>query len=144
MGFTMNEAIEAESAGMAVHEMPIADHGVNAYGLTMAVNDKFLAAKPELVRGFLRATRRAVEATAADNAASVKALVAATSEMDSAREMKVLAKTTPFWFAKPGDVASFGTQTLQGWQQTVETAQRVGLVETAPQAKNLFAAGLEK
>jgi NitT/TauT family transport system substrate-binding protein len=144
MGFTMNEAIEAESAGMAVHEMPIADHGVNAYGLTMAVNDKFLAAKPELVRGFLRATRRAVEATAADNAASVKALVAATSEMDSARETKVLAKTTPFWFTKPGDLPSFGTQTLQGWQQTVDTAKRVGLVETAPQASKLFVAGLEK
>ncbi|HEY8356516.1 MAG TPA: ABC transporter substrate-binding protein [Ramlibacter sp.] len=144
MGFTMNEAIEAETAGMAVHEMPIADHGVHAYGLMLATNDKFLAAKPELVRGFLRATRRAVEATNADTVGSVKALVAAGSEMDSGREVKVLAKTRPFWVVKPGDMASFGTQTLQGWQQTVDTAQRVGLVETAPQAAKLFATGLEK
>jgi len=30
------------------------------------------------------------------------------------------------------------------WQQTAETAQRVGLVEKAPAAKDLFVPGLEK
>lgn len=144
MGFTMNEAIEAETGGMPVTEMPIADHGVAAYGLMLAANEKFLQSRPELVRGFLRATRRAIEATAADGAASVQALAAATSETDIAREMKVLAKTTPFWFAKGSGIATFGAQTQQGWQQTVETAQRVGLIEKAPAAKDLFAGGLEK
>jgi NitT/TauT family transport system substrate-binding protein len=144
MGFTMNEAIEAETSGMPVVEMPIADHGVAAYGLMIAANEKFLNDKPDLVRGFLRATRRAVEASAADSAAAVQALAAATSETDAARETKVLAKTKPFWFVKANDMASFGTQSQQGWQQTVETAQRVGLVEKAPAAKDLFVPGLEK
>jgi NitT/TauT family transport system substrate-binding protein len=144
MGFTMNEALEAEAAGTPVVEMPIADHGVAAYGLMIAANDKFIQSRPELVRGFLRATRRAVEASAVDEAAAVKALAGATSETDAVREMKVLAKTKPFWFVKANDVASFGTQTQQGWQQTVETAQRVGLVEKAPAAKDLFVSGLEK
>ena len=125
MGFTMNEALEAESGGMPVVEMPIADHGVAAYGLMIASSDKFIKSNPELVRGFLRATRRAVEASAADGAASVQALAAATSETDAAREAKVLAKTKPFWFVKGNDIAGFGTQTQQGWQQTVETARSI-------------------
>jgi NitT/TauT family transport system substrate-binding protein len=144
MGFTMNEALEAEAGGMPVAEMAVADHGVTAYGLMIAANDKVIQSKPDLVRGFLRATRRAIEASVADEAAAVKALAAATSETDPARELKVLTKTKPFWFVKPNDVGSFGTQTTQGWQQTAETAQRVGLVEKAPAAKDLFVPGLEK
>lgn len=144
MGFTMNESIEAETGGMPVVEMPIADHGVTAYGLMLAANEKLVQAKPEIVRAFLRATRRAVEASVADNAASVQALAAATSETNVAREMKVLARTAPFWSVKGKDIASFGTQTTPAWQETVETARRVGLVEKAPAAKDLFVPGLEK
>jgi ABC-type nitrate/sulfonate/bicarbonate transport system substrate-binding protein len=145
MGFTMNEAIEAESAGMPVTELSIADYGVTAYGLTLASNEKLLQSRPELVRGFLRATRRAVEATAADNAAAVQALAAASSEMDAVREAKVLTKSLPFWAARGTTIAAgFGAQSLQGWQQTVETAQRVGLVEKAPAAKDLFVPGLDR
>lgn len=144
MGFSMNEAIEAESAGMPVNELSIADYGVAAYGLTVATNDKLLQSRPEVVRAFLRATRRAVEATAADPTGAVQAVAAAASETDVQRELKVLAKTLPFWTVKGAALASFGGQTQQGWQQTVDTAQRVGLVEKAPSAKDLFVSGLEK
>jgi NitT/TauT family transport system substrate-binding protein len=144
MGFTMNETIEAESGGMAVTEMAIADQGVVAYGLMLASSDKFIASKPELTRAFMRATRRAVAASVADTAAAIQAVAASASETDSARETKVLVKTAPYWFVKPGDNASFGTQTMSGWQQTLDTAQLVGLVEKAPAAKDLFVAGLDK
>jgi NitT/TauT family transport system substrate-binding protein len=141
MGFTMNEAIEAESAGMPVTEMLIANQGVIAYGLTIATNDKFLKAQPELVRAFLRATRRAVEASAADNAAAVQALMKSVSELEAGREMKVLAKTAPFWSVQGKPIASFGSETPAGWQQTIETAKRVGLVETAPTVADVLADG---
>jgi NitT/TauT family transport system substrate-binding protein len=142
MGFTMNEAIEAESAGMPVNELMLADHGVTAYGLVLATSEKFLAGRPELVRGFLRATRRAVEASVADKAAAVQSLAKAASEMDAARELKVLNKTTPFWAVKGTDLSGFGSQSVQGWQQTAETAKRVGLIETLPATKDLIAAGI--
>ncbi len=141
MGFTMNEAIEAESAGMPVAEMLIANQGVTAYGLTIATSDKFLKAQLEIVRGFLRATRRAVEASAADSAASVEALTKSVSEVDVGRETKVLAKTVPFWSVQGKPLASFGIETAAGWQQTIETAKRVGLVETAPKVSDVLAEG---
>jgi NitT/TauT family transport system substrate-binding protein len=141
MGFTMNEAIEAESAGMPVTEMMVASHGVTAYGLTIAVGDKFLKAQPELVRGFLRATRRAIEASAADGAAAVQSVVKSTSEVDAPREVKVLAKTLPFWSVQGRPLSTFGTVTVTGWQQTIETAKRVGLVESAPAVADVLADG---
>jgi len=141
MGFTMNESIEAESAGMAVTEMMIAGQGVTAYGLTIATGDRFLKAQPEIVRAFLRATRKAIEASVAEPAAAVQAVAKSTSELDTAREAKVLQKTLPFWSVQGQSLASFGTQTSVGWQQTIDTAKRVALVETAPGVNDVQAAG---
>lgn len=141
MGFTMNEAIEAESAGMPVNEMMVANHGVSAYGLTIATGDKFLKAQPELVRGFLRATRRAIEASVADSAAAVQAVAKSTSEVDVPRETKVLAKSVPFWSVQGRPLSSFGSATVAGWQQTIDTAKRVGLVEIAPTVTDVLAEG---
>lgn len=141
MGFTMNEAIEAELAGMPVTEMLIANQGVIAYGLTIASGDKFLKAQPELVRAFLRATRRAVEASGSDGASAVQATSKSVSEMDAPREAKVLMKTAPFWSVSDKPLSSFGTQSVAGWQQTIETARRVGLIETAPAVTDVLADG---
>lgn len=141
MGFTMNESIEAESVGMAVNEMMIADHGVIAYGLTIVAGDKFLKAQPEVVRAFLRATRKAIEASSAEPAAAVQAVAKSASELDAAREAKVLQKTLPFWSVKGRPLASFGSQTSAGWQQTIDTAKRVALVETAPSVNDVQATG---
>jgi NitT/TauT family transport system substrate-binding protein len=141
MGFAMNEPLEAESAGMPVTEMLIANQGVHAYGLTLATSDKFLKAQPELVRAFLRATRKAVEASVADANAANQALAKVVSEVDVARENKVLARTAPFWSVQGKPLASFGTETAAGWQQTIETAKRVGLVEEAPKVADVLAEG---
>ena len=141
MGFTMNEAIEAEAAGMAVTEMLISNQGVVAYGLTIAGGDKFLKAQPDTVRGFLRATRKAIEASATDAAGAVQAVGKSVSELDAARETKVLQKTLPFWSVQGKTLASFGSQASAGWQQTIDTAKRVGLVETAPMVADVLATG---
>jgi len=39
---------------------------------------------------------------------------------------------------KAGDWSGFGSQTEQRWQQTIETARRVALVEKVPAAKDVF------
>lgn len=141
MGFTMNESIEAESAGMQVTELLIANYGVNAYGLTIATSDKFLKGQPEIVHAFIRATRKAVEASVADSNAANQAVAKSVSELDIARENKVLAKTAPFWSVQGKPLASFGSENAAGWQQTIETAKRVGLVEEAPKVADVLAEG---
>ena len=144
MGFTNVQPIELESAGMPPHELFISDHGVSAYGLTIASNDEFIAKQPALLSGFLRATKKAVQEVAAARQAGVDAVARSAPEISAAREMKALERTFPLWSAKAGDVASFGVQSEQGWQQTIDVAKRVGLVEKPPAPRNVYNASFLK
>lgn len=137
MAFTMNEPIEAETQGMPIHELFIADHGVNAYGLTVTSNDAFIGANGAALTRFLRATRKAVLEEGQEKRAAVQSVAKAVPEIDEARELKVLDRTLPFYAAK-GDLNGFGRQSEQAWQQTIDTARRLGLVEKAPAAKSLY------
>ncbi len=138
MGFTMNEPIEAETAGMPIHEIMIADAGVRAYGLTVASNERFIREKGDLVRGFLRASKLGMQDAAKDPQAAVAAVAKAVPETNTARELKVMAKTIPVWNSEDTRANGYGWQTEAGWQQTVDTVARLKLVEKAPSVKELF------
>lgn len=140
MGFAMNEPIEAEDAGMPVAQMPISEHGVHAYGLTLAANTAVLADHADAVAGFLRATRRAMRETIAEPVAAIQALVAAVPEINAGREAKVLAATVPYWAAAEG-ATGLAAQTKAGWQQTIATAKAVGLVDTPPPPAAVYVMG---
>jgi NitT/TauT family transport system substrate-binding protein len=138
MGFSMNEPVEAESAGMAVTLMPISDYGVNTYGLTLVANPDFMQQKPEIVKAFMRATLRSVAATTKDPASAVAAVAAAVAEADVKREAKVLEHTIPYWSSKETEARGFGWQTTERWQGTIDVAQKLGLIETTLKPDNVF------
>jgi NitT/TauT family transport system substrate-binding protein len=138
MGFSMNEPIEAESAGMPVSLMPISDYGVNTYGLTLVSNPDFMQQKPDLVKGFLRATVRAVAETVKHPADAVAAVAAAADEIDAKREGKVLEHTIAYWKSPDTEVSGFGWQTEQRWRDTIEVARKLGLIETALRPEDVF------
>jgi NitT/TauT family transport system substrate-binding protein len=138
MGFSMNEPVEAESAGMAVTLMPISDYGVNTYGLTLVANPDFMQQKPEIVKAFMRATLRSVAATTKDPASAVAAVAAAVAEADVKREAKVLEHTIPYWSSKETEARGFGWQTTERWQGTIDVARKLGLIETALKTDNVF------
>ena len=138
MGFSMNEPIEAESAGMAVSLMRISDYGVNTYGLTIAANPDFMQQKPEVVKAFMKATLRSVAETIKDPAAAVGAVTAAVAEIDAKRETKVLEHTLPYWQSKETDTGGFGVQTEQRWRDTIEVARKLGLIESALKTEDVF------
>lgn len=140
MGFTMNEPIEAETADMPVHEILISDHGVNAYGLTIATNDQFMEEHPDLLEGFLRATRKAMQAAEDDHQAAVDAVANAVPEINKERELKVLEKTIPFWSGPDTQSNGYGWQTEAGWSDTVNTAVTLELVQAAPAVSDLYTA----
>lgn len=138
MGFTMNEPIEAETAGMPIHEIMIADAGVRAYGLTIASNERFIREKGDLVRAFLRASKLGMQDAAREPQAAVAAVAAAVPEINTARELKVMAKTIPVWASEDTRANGYGWQTEAGWQQTVDTVTRLKLVEKAPAVREIF------
>ena len=141
MGFSMNEPIEAESAGMAVTLMPIADYGVNTYGLTLVANPDFMTQKPDVVKGFLKATVRSVAETIKDSSGAVAAVAAAVAETDVKRETKVLEHTIPYWKSPETEASGFGWQSEQRWRDTIEVARRLGLIETTLRPEDVFTNG---
>lgn len=138
MGFTMNEPIQAESAGTPVQEMLIADHGVKAYGLTLSSNDRFMKEHGDLVAGFLRATKRSMREASKNQRPVVEALAKAISEVDVERELKVLAKVLPFWSSPATAKEGYGWQTAEAWRETVNTAKTLGLIKTALAAESIY------
>jgi NitT/TauT family transport system substrate-binding protein len=138
MGFVMNEPIEAEDGGMKVHELLIADHGVHAYGLTIASNDRFMMEHPDQLKAFLRATIKAMHESATETKGAVEALVRAVSELDATHELKVLDRTIPFWTGRDTQAHGIGWQTDAGWTQTVDTAKLLGLIDTRPKPAAVY------
>ena len=110
MGFSMNEPIEAESAGLPVTVMAISDHGVDTYGLMIVSNPELISKNPALVKGFLKATARGMSDATKDPDAAVAALTKAVLEIDEAREAKVLDRTLPYF--QSDDKGAHGA----GWQ----------------------------
>jgi NitT/TauT family transport system substrate-binding protein len=138
MGFTMNEPIEAETQGMDVYELLVADYGVDAYGLTLATNNEFMAENPELVEGFLRATQRGMEAAEEEPQAAIDALMNQVEDLNEDRELQVLEKTVPFWHSDATDEHSLGWQTEEGWQSTADTALTLELISTELNASDIY------
>jgi NitT/TauT family transport system substrate-binding protein len=138
MGFSMNEPIEAESGGMAVTMLSISDYGVNAYGLTLVANPDYMQRQPEVVKAFMKATRRAVAEAVKDPVGAVAAVATAVAETDVPREAKVLEHTVPYWQSGEAEAGGFGWQTEQRWRDTIDIARRLGLIEAVLRPEDLF------
>jgi NitT/TauT family transport system substrate-binding protein len=138
MGFSMDEPISAESAGMPVNVLSISDYGVDTYGLTIVSNSKLMQSKPDVVKGFLTATGRAMNETIKDSAQAVAALTKAVEGADPDREAKVLARAVPYWRSKDTEERGLGWQTETRWQGTIDIARKLGLIETALRPEDVF------
>ena len=139
MGFSMNEPVEAESAGMPVTLMPIANYGVNSYGLTIVSHPELMAAEAGAGKGFHesdaargRRDHRRIPPRA------IAAVKAAVDETDVKRETKVLEQTIPYWQSKDTEAGGFGWQTEERWRETIDVARKLGLIETALKTDDVF------
>jgi NitT/TauT family transport system substrate-binding protein len=73
-GFAMTSAINLRSRGVPADDivvMHMHEHGLELYGNAVMASQKFLAEKPEAVRGFLRALIRGLRDTIADPAGAI-------------------------------------------------------------------------
>jgi NitT/TauT family transport system substrate-binding protein len=138
MGFTMNETIEAENAGMQINIMPISDFGVDVYGLTIVGNSALIEKNPELVKAFLRATHKGMALAAKDPAAAIDAIVKQVEASDGPLQTKVLAATAPFWTGPDTAGHELGWQSTARWQSTIDLAKKLGLIDRPVTPDELF------
>jgi NitT/TauT family transport system substrate-binding protein len=119
--------------------MPISNYGVNTYGPTIVSNPELMQQKPEIAKGFMKATLLSVAETIRDPAGAVAAVAAAVAETDTQREAKVLEHTIPYWQSKETETQGFGWQTEQRWRDTIDIAKKLGLIETTLRPEDVFA-----
>jgi ABC-type nitrate/sulfonate/bicarbonate transport system substrate-binding protein len=138
IGTSMTDPIEAETAGMPVHEIFIADAGVNTYGFTIATNAEMIGKRRDTLTRFLRATKKGMQEMAAEKVAAVQAVAKSADEIDVPRETKVFDRTLPFLTSKDTQVNGFGWQTEERWNETISTAAKLGLIDSRPAAADVF------
>src|SRR5918998_4372896 len=77
-GFSMSSYINLKSRGVPADDivvMLMSDYGVDLYGNTIIVSQKFAPEKPEAVKGFLRAIMKGVQDTVKDPSSSVDGVI---------------------------------------------------------------------
>ncbi|MDP9366067.1 MAG: ABC transporter substrate-binding protein [Chloroflexota bacterium] len=121
-----HETILAEREGFPVGLLRVEAWGVPPYyELVLVASERTVADDAEMVRRFLAATRRGYEAAAADPAAALDALAAASPDLDRAVEEEGLTLLIPTWTA--GGVA-FGTQEPARWADYAAWMAERGLI----------------
>lgn len=77
-GFAMSSYVNLKSRGVPAEDIVVllmSDYGVDLYGNTIMVSEKFAKEKPEAVKGLLRAIMKGVQDTAKDPASAVDAVL---------------------------------------------------------------------
>jgi NitT/TauT family transport system substrate-binding protein len=77
-GFSMSSYINLKSRGVPAEDivvMLMSDYGVDLYGNTIIVSEKFAKEKPEAVKGLLRAIMKGVQDTVKDPASAVESVI---------------------------------------------------------------------
>jgi NitT/TauT family transport system substrate-binding protein len=93
---------------------------------------------PALVKGFLKATRRAMSETAKNPAVAITALSKALPELDAKREAEVLARAIPLWYSDETRSHNLGWQTKDRWDSTIDVAYDLGLIDTKLNSADVF------
>jgi len=135
-GYVFGEflAVKNASRNREVKWMGFADHGISLYSNGIAVNNEFLKAKPNAVRGFVQASIRGLEFALANPDEAI-AIVAQNTETPAATLKEQLMVAVPLFKGKQG--AKLGSMTDAGWAET----QRI-MVEFAEQPRVVPAADL--
>lgn len=127
--YIANEPIQLRAQGFQVDVIPVADYAhLAANGLI--TNEKTIQENPELVRRFVRATLRGIEAARGDPDEAYeisKKYVEALAQADASVQKEVLSTSINFWNTDPP-----GASDPQAWENMQQVLLEMGLLK-APQ-----------
>jgi ABC-type nitrate/sulfonate/bicarbonate transport system substrate-binding protein len=75
-GYLVDEVVACEQRGIEINIIPMSEHGYTAYGQVYFTNDKFLKAKPDVVKRFFQASNRGWSEAVRDPHATATMIVA--------------------------------------------------------------------
>ena len=125
--YITNEPIQLRAQGFAVDVIPVADYAhLAANGLI--TNEKTLQGNPDLVRRFIKATLRSIEAVRSDPGAAYETsqkYVEGLATADEAVQKEILSTSIALWNTNPP-----GASDPQAWENMQATLLDMGLLKS--------------
>jgi NitT/TauT family transport system substrate-binding protein len=131
-GYGNNEPIQLESQGVKLNVIKVSDY----YPLAsdgIITSEQMITDEPELVRAFVRATLRGMQAVIDDEAAAFDTALTYIPEAqhgDVELQKKVLAATTPFWQSDLTKQNGLGYTDAESWKATHTFLREAGLLKS--------------
>ncbi|MDQ0151883.1 putative hydroxymethylpyrimidine transport system substrate-binding protein [Moryella indoligenes] len=135
-----HEVPQLEEEGFELNYFPLTDYGVpNFYELCFLTNEKLLQREPEVLRAFLRASKRGFEDFQADPEASLQILLDNQNEENFPLSPDVERKSAEILLPlMEQEDAPFLSQTEACWQQNIDWMYEQGLIERKPEPGELM------
>ena len=138
-----HEVPQLEEEGFSLNYFSPTEYGVpNYYELCLITNDSVLQDKPELAEKFVRAAKKGFADFKADPDAAVKLLLEKQNAENFPLSENVEKKSAAVLLPKmESDSAPFLSQTENCWQENIDWMKQEGLIQRAPELKELLSAG---
>lgn len=134
-GFITIEPLVAENAGAKVKSFLIADEGFNPYLVVLAVHERTMKARPELVKAFVVATHQGWSAYLKDPTATNKHMASLNKSLSLATFNRGAEVQKPL--IQPAGVA-LGSMTEARWQELIQQMKAIKLIKGDVKAQELF------
>ena len=138
MGAAGDQSFILRDKGVPVVDLIFADHGVNVLNLGIFVHEDLIKENPDLIRRFLRATKRSHEALEANYTKALQLLIGIKKEL----KMDLLKKQADSYYSRTKSPNSPGADMLYNvpgdWEMTVEIMKKYRNLEGEMNAKDFY------
>ncbi|SFZ86734.1 NitT/TauT family transport system substrate-binding protein [Devosia enhydra] len=137
-GFTVNEPIAVELAGLPTKVLLPSDYGVNTYAEAIFTTKAYAEANPEVVRKFLAATRKGYDYAYANQEETVAAVVAINTQLDPVQQAEQLRRQEAYVytdFTKANGACAFDGAVVS---DTMDVMKEFAGLETTLDPATLF------
>jgi NitT/TauT family transport system substrate-binding protein len=124
-GYVTNQPITLANQSINTNVITAKSQGLSIYGNVYFVNEETLAKKPDLVAGFLRATKKGWNLALSSPEVAIQSIQARSNDFTEADLLKIHAAVTPF--IKPDGEEQVLFQSLEKWKSTQEALVGAGL-----------------
>jgi NitT/TauT family transport system substrate-binding protein len=126
--FAYEDPIQLKVKGIEVNAI-VASNFFKLYSLGLITNQKLLSTKPEVVSRFTQVTTKAMQYSIANPNESLAAFMRAAPEASIDYEREKLGYFNKLLVSDDASGRSLGRQDMKGWQASLDTMQKLGIVK---------------
>ncbi|MBL8380229.1 MAG: ABC transporter substrate-binding protein [Burkholderiales bacterium] len=132
------QSFQLEARGVKTNMLTYDELGVNLVGLTVVVHEDFIKSSPDLIRRFVRATRRSFEVARAEPMAAAQAAIKIKPELDATSLRQQLEASLSKFESPNTKGLPIGVASLNDWKSTLDLLTEYQGIKTDRAATTFF------